>query len=280
MDKKQLKSENQALIRMIRNSNELWNTNYSSIDDGQFKSPINGTTSTFCSSHGKYPVPVYYDWNTNWDEVSKVMHRSDVQEILKQCIENARNQDENEFSSCSANTIIYPFIYFLQGNYGEEVKSALSNKYLPKESIQEYNNRIAHWYNAIGKRLIKEEGISLLDAEDTYERDLMDEKGSGRKLMQIITISSDRELLKIINNASSPMREMLLCAPTKANAFTPFNYKLAELLSPVGTKLSTYANEYFSIVIDEERNIVYDNFAYFSGVPAYKALFMAKFSFS
>ena len=83
---------------------------------------------------------------------------------------------------------------------------------------------------------------------------------SGRKLRQVILKSIDKELFK----PSGALRELLLFAPTKTNAFKPFLYKLAEMLSPFDAELTVYETETYCIVVDETRNIVFDNFFYFN----------------
>ena len=52
----------------------------------------------------------------------------------------------------------------------------------------------------------------------------------------------------------------------------PLNYILAKLVSPKGTKLKNCMGGEYSVVYDEQRNIVFDNFWYFIGISAPEAL--------
>ena len=139
------------------------------------------------------------------------------------------------------------------------VKAGLKKNYLSKDRVKEYNERIANWYNSIGKRLIKESRMSLFEAEFIFGRNLMNEYQSGHRLVQVLVKNINDELF----SCNGPLRELLLFAPTKTNAFKPFLHALAEKLSPPGTKLTVYDGDDYCVVIDEEKNIVFDNFLYF-----------------
>jgi hypothetical protein len=80
----------------------------------------------------------------------------------------------------------------------------------------------------------------------------------------------------IIYKKSGPgsVRELLLFTKGNSWAFMPLNYILAKLVSgnPDGSKLRTWFGTEYSVVYDEERNIVFDNFWYFLGIPASECL--------
>ena len=243
-----------------------------------FKPLIYGTThtSSLLSSKDGFSKPVYYDWGANWEHISKIIYYPEVKQALQESIELANEAESNNFNFGYADwdeRTFWPFLFSLDVRRNYVVKAGLKKNYLSKDLVKQFNLRLANWYNSIGKRLIKEDRMSLFEAEYMYGRNLMSEFKSGRKIVQIILKSIDKVLYK----TDGPLRELLLFAPTKTNAFKPFLYKLAEILSPPGTKLTAYDSDIYSVVVDEERNIVFDNFLYF--IPhvgcIYEALAMA-----
>lgn len=90
------------------------------------------------------------------------------------------------------------------------------------------------------------------------------EDDEGLTRVQKITESAEAVLYK----KDGPLREIFLCTPTHSCAFMPLNYALAELLSPEDTELKAYASDRYSVMVDERRNIVFDNCSYFRGQSA------------
>ena len=80
----------------------------------------------------------------------------------------------------------------------------------------------------------------------------------------------------IIYKKSGPgsVCELLLFTKGSSWSFMPLNYILAKLVSGYqdDTKLRKWMGREYSVVYDEERNIVFDNFWYFLGVPASESL--------
>ena len=140
----------------------------------------------------------------------------------------------------------------------------LKKRFLSKELLKHFNGRIANWHDCLGRRLIKEEQMSLYDYVEVNDifGNLMDHFKSGKKLKQVISNLVYAELFK----SDGPIRELLLFSPTKTNAFKPFLFILATILSPPGTKLTTYQSECYCVVVDKKRNIVFDNDLYFASV--------------
>ena len=71
---------------------------------------------------------------------------------------------------------------------------------------------------------------------------------------------------------NGPIREILLCTQGNSYAFMPLNYILAKLVPPKDAELKICVGKDYSVVVDERRNIVFDNNWYFLGVSASKAL--------
>mmetsp|Transcript_12983 Transcript_12983/g.15848 ORF Transcript_12983/g.15848 Transcript_12983/m.15848 type:complete len:139 (-) Transcript_12983:1123-1539(-) len=71
---------------------------------------------------------------------------------------------------------------------------------------------------------------------------------------------------------NGPIREILLCTVDVSYAFMPLNYILAKLVSPEDAELKICVGKDYSVVVDERRNIVFDNDYYFRGFSASEAL--------
>ena len=229
-----------------------------------FRSLTSGTTATSPAMlhDGVFSRPVYYDWGANFEKVLEIITHPEVQESLKVSIIQASKEPSTGYYGYAEldKRTIWPFLFCLDVRRNCVVKAGLKKNFLSKDIVKQCNGRIANWYASIGKRLIKEDRISILEAELMHGINLMSVFESGRKLRQLLLKSIDKELFK----SNGALKELLLFAPKKTNAFKPFLYKLAEMLSPFDTKLTVYESETYSVVVDEKRNIVFDNFLYFN----------------
>jgi hypothetical protein len=166
-------------------------------------------------------------------------------------------------------------------------------EFLPRDHVREMNSRVADWFLAhsekmtscdpvgtveewVAEGLNSESGVIINEDEcaawaDEIVEDLTDgfyeiihDGDSGEELLSNIGKASEA----VLYNKDSPLRATLLCTLTNSYAFMPLNYVLAKLLSPEDAKLKILASNWYSVVIDEKRNIVFDNFWYFCGKPA------------
>ena len=71
---------------------------------------------------------------------------------------------------------------------------------------------------------------------------------------------------------NGPVKDILLCTMGNSYGFMPLNYILAKLVSPEDAELTLRVGKEYSVVVDEQRNIVFDNNWYFLGIPATEAL--------
>mmetsp|Transcript_12776 Transcript_12776/g.19151 ORF Transcript_12776/g.19151 Transcript_12776/m.19151 type:complete len:215 (-) Transcript_12776:172-816(-) len=81
---------------------------------------------------------------------------------------------------------------------------------------------------------------------------------------------------KVLYDKNGPIKDRLLCTMGSSYTFMPLNYILAKRVSPEDTELKVYVGNEYSVVVDERRNIVFDNFWYFCGISASEALAKSK----
>jgi len=81
---------------------------------------------------------------------------------------------------------------------------------------------------------------------------------------------------KVLYDKNGPIKDILLCTMGSSYTFIPLNYILAKRVSPEDTELKVYVGNEYSVVVDERRNIVFDNFWYFCGISASEALAKSK----
>ena len=62
---------------------------------GWYGSHIMGTILTVTCVDGVYSKFVYYNWGINWDQVYGIMKISKIQNILKMCLDSAREDGNN-----------------------------------------------------------------------------------------------------------------------------------------------------------------------------------------
>ena len=121
------------------------------------------------------------------------------------------------------------------------------------KDVRRFNARVADWYEERAEQLLRDEGISL--EEHVYKGRIYHE---GETLLNLI----DEEIQAIIYS-EDVIGEKMLAAMPNSFAFMPFNLKLAQLVSPLDAKLVEYESEEYSVVVNVEQNIVFDNFWYF-----------------
>ena len=129
-----------------------------------FRSLTSGTTATSSISHGgAFSRPVYYDWGANFEKVLMIITHPEVQKSLSESITKASKESTAfyGYAEWDKNTI-WPFLFSLDVRRNCVVKAGLKKNYLSRDVVKQCNERIANWYNAIGKRLVKENKTSIL----------------------------------------------------------------------------------------------------------------------
>lgn len=292
-----------AKAERIRECDELFEafgSEYSLSGRVPYQSPTSGTTATAVPDEsGAFSTPVYYDWGANWDRVSELLLTPRVQKVLEQCVREA--SDGYYFGEWDE-TKIWPFLFNHHRRYGNGEQEALMKKFLNREQVRELNGLVADWFKASGESLLlleeynsdrlaeelvakelksggrlNEEGhcTSIVNAIADHVYSMMDEDESGHEFLESFRNASEAALY----HKDSPIRATLLCTLTNCFAFLPLNHILAKLLSPEDAELKEYENHTFcgySVVVDEKRNIVFDNNWYFLGIPASSALKTSK----
>ena len=130
----------------------------------------------------------------------------------------------------------------------------LSQEYNPKKlALQMISNYEGEEIEEDAYRVMADEMVDTLDENTDYGQ---------------VTLAAE----KILYNKNGPVKEILLCTMRNSYAFMPLNYILAKLVSPEDAELKLRVGKDYSVVVDEQRNIVFDNFWYFLRIPATKAL--------
>mmetsp|Transcript_32556 Transcript_32556/g.53088 ORF Transcript_32556/g.53088 Transcript_32556/m.53088 type:complete len:473 (+) Transcript_32556:145-1563(+) len=242
---------NETIIENIRSSNELYNSCHPR--ENVHPSPTTGTTATtVCDADGCYAEPVYYDLKANLDKISKLIHTPALQHALKQSVDKAA---DGYYHSSWDSKKLWPFLFVQHRRFGNGEHGGLVKQYLPLKDVRRFNARVADWYEERAEQLLHDEGISL--EEYVHEgRIYHDER--GETLLNLIN-----EEIQAIIYSEDVIGEKMLAAMPNSFAFMPFNLKLAQLLSPLDAKLVEYESEKYSVVVDVQRNIVFDNFWYF-----------------
>mmetsp|Transcript_7480 Transcript_7480/g.13106 ORF Transcript_7480/g.13106 Transcript_7480/m.13106 type:complete len:477 (+) Transcript_7480:145-1575(+) len=246
---------NETIIENIRSSNELYNSCHPR--ENVHPSPTTGTTATtVCDADGCYAEPVYYDLKANLDKISKLIHTPALQHALKQSIDHADNGSGYWFSSWDPKKL-WPFLFVEHRRFGNGEHDDLVKQYLPLKDIRRFNARVADWCQERADQSLRDHGFCI-SLEELFQ-DIREEE-SGAKLLDLI-----EEEIQAIIYSEDVMGEKMLAAMPNSFAFMPFNLKLAQLLSPLDAKLVEYRSESgeYSVVVDVERNIVFDNFWYF-----------------
>ena len=85
---------------------------------------------------------------------------------------------------------------------------------------------------------------------------LISEIPSGIRLRNVILHQCNKALF---SPASSPLKDLLLCAPASSDSFTPFVLDIAKKLSPLNSELHVAEKS----VIDYNRRVVFNIDEYF-----------------
>ena len=235
--------------------------------------PSSGTSATAMpNSSGKFVEPVYYDWGDNWDQVSELVETAEVQSILMSCVNGVT--DGYYFNEWDESKI-WPFLFIGHRRYGNGEHEALMKKFLLPLQIKELNRSAADHMQSEGDTYIRniaetcvkmelEEGVEMNEAsiDEVIEADDMVET-----LYETESWSRDvheaAEAILYAKNGPGSVRDVLLCTMGASFDFMPLNYILAKLVSPDDADLKVVAGSNYSVVFDEQRNIVFDNFWYF-----------------
>ncbi len=261
-----------------------------------YVSPTSGTTATAIpDENGRFAEPVYYDWGANWDRVSSFVETREVQDVLMSCINEVAN--DYHFTEWNEETI-WPFLFVSHGRYGNGEQDRLLSEHLSPLHIKELNNFAADRMKIEGEtyRSSKCSEVAVqLALSELESGEEMDEEAILEEMDRCFDLHNDGDEYcnsqlyenvesqvmeaaeAIIYKKSGPgsVRELLLFTKGNSWAFMPLNYILAKLVSgnPDDTKLRKWFGTEYSVVYDEERNIVYDNFwLYFFGIPASESL--------
>jgi hypothetical protein len=267
-----------------------------------YESPTSGTTATAIpDENGRFAEPVYYDWGANWDRVSSFVETREVQDVLMRCINEVANG--YHFTEWNEETI-WPFLFVSHGRYGNGEQDSLLSEHLSPLHIKELNSFAADRLKIEGETyrswkcsdvavqlaLSELESGEEMDEEaileemdrcfdlhnDDYGNDDYGDEYYNSQLYQSVSNQVMKAAEAIIYKKSGPgsVRELLLFTKGNSWAFMPLNYVLAKLVSgnPDGTNLAQLWGREYSVVYDEERNIVFDNFWYFLGIQASESL--------
>jgi len=263
-----------------------------------YESPTSGTTATAIpDENGRFAEPVYYDWGANWDRVSSFVETREVQDVLMRCINEVANG--YHFTEWNEETI-WPFLFVSHGRYGNGEQDGLLSEHLSPLHLKELNSFAADRLKIEGEsyrsskcsEVAVELALSELESgEEMDEEAILEEMDRcfdlhawhddgdeyyNSQLYESVSNQVMKAAEAIIYKKSGPgsVRELLLFTKGNSWAFMPLNYILAKLVSgnPDDTKLRKWFGTEYSVVYDEERNIVFDNFWYFLGIPASECL--------
>ena len=262
-----------------------------------YQGPTSGTTATSVpDANGRFAEPVYYDWGANWDQVAELIETEEVQQVLMRCVDEVA--DGYYFNDWDENTI-WPFLFLSHRRYGNGEQESLLAKHLSPPLVRELNDiaadrllsegeaeiasdrrevavKLALWELEEGTEL--DEEVMNEEVEEMFDDISWFDSDSGwfyeSELHQNVHNHVTKAAEAIIYSKSGPgsVREVLLCTMGDSFSFMPLNYILAKLVSPSDTRLKLVQDGSYSVVYDEKRNIVFDNFWYFLGIPASEAL--------
>ena len=255
-----------------------------------YEGPTSGTTATAIpDSTGRFTEPVYYDWGSNWGLVSELVETQEVQQILMKCVNEVT--DGYYFTKWNENTI-WPFLFNSHRRYGNGEQEALIAKHLSATQVRELNEisadrLLANWETyfsldtgCLATQMAIQELESGMQVDEDAMYDEVDEmldwwdEYYNSQLYQSVSnqITEAAEAILYSKSGVGSVHEVLLCTIGASYAFMPLNYILAKLVSPDDANLKVCFGREYSVVFDEERNIVFDNNWYFLGVPASEAL--------
>ena len=157
-----------------------------------------------------------------------------MQNVLKTCLVSAREDEDNgEYEEWNSD-LMWPFLHYLSGPDSRYESADVIADHLPKTLVASFNSRMANWYKSIGVRLSKQ-GLSLQDHENHSEfLSLINEIPSGQRLRDVIMHQCNKALF---SPKTSPLKELLLCAPSSGDYFVPLVFEIAKIISPPNTVL-------------------------------------------
>mmetsp|Transcript_12775 Transcript_12775/g.19150 ORF Transcript_12775/g.19150 Transcript_12775/m.19150 type:complete len:275 (-) Transcript_12775:172-996(-) len=255
--------------------------------DDPYAPPTSGTSVTAIpNASGCFDEPVYYDWGANWDRVSELVESEEVQLVLMDCInEVADGYYWNDWDDKT----IWPILFMSHRRYGNGEQDALMKRYLSPLQVKELNGMIADHMQTTGetsltkeynpKKLAMEIMISsevFEFEEDEYKKYKVDEMVDSLYEDVYQSGPGTQAAEKVLYDKNGPIKDRLLCTMGSSYTFMPLNYILAKRVSPEDTELKVYVGNEYSVVVDERRNIVFDNFWYFCGISASEALAKSK----
>jgi len=271
----------------VRNkSEELIGLDCSGRDD-PYAPPTSGTSVTAIpNASGCFDEPVYYDWGANWDRVSELVESEEVQLVLMDCInEVADGYYWNDWDDKT----IWPILFMSHRRYGNGEQDALMKRYLSPLQVKELNGMIADHMQTTGETSLTKEynpkklAMEIMISsevyefeEDEYEKYKVDEMVDSLYEDVYQSGPGTQAAEKVLYDKNGPIKDRLLCTMGSSYTFMPLNYILAKRVSPEDTELKVYVGNEYSVVVDERRNIVFDNFWYFCGISASEALAKSK----
>lgn len=251
-----------------------------------YAAPTKGTTATTTpNSKGFYPHPVYYDWGANWERVSELVPSKVVQDVLRHCVNNA--YDDYYFYEWDEKKV-WPFLFVGHRRLGNCEQGALMCKHLLPSQVRALNGIAVDWIMAHAEarcnrketavmwaareleepevHYSEEDAIEMIDDMVDSHYDLYDDEEATDQ------ISQATEAILYAKDGPGSVRDVLLCTMGGCFSFLPLNYILAKMLSPKDAQLKIHESGIYCVVVDERRNIVFDNNWYFINVSASKAL--------
>ena len=264
----------------IRESDELIGL---CCDSGRdpYVSPTSGTSATAVpNASGCFDEPVYFDWRANWHRVAELVETEEVQRVLMSCIDEVA--DGYYYSDWDEETI-WPFLFMSHRRYGNGEQDYMMNKFLSPLQVRELNGIAADQMQTNGETYLSEEynpkKLALQMISDEVEEEVEEDAYHYIANEMVETLYENQEYgpvtraaEEVLYNKNGPVKDILLCTMGNSYGFMPLNYILAKLVSPEDAELKLRVGREYSVVVDEQRNIVFDNNWYFLGIPATEAL--------
>eukprot|EP00562_Extubocellulus_spinifer_P019411 CAMPEP_0178602938 /NCGR_PEP_ID=MMETSP0697-20121206/35231_1 /TAXON_ID=265572 /ORGANISM="Extubocellulus spinifer, Strain CCMP396" /LENGTH=454 /DNA_ID=CAMNT_0020241183 /DNA_START=71 /DNA_END=1435 /DNA_ORIENTATION=- len=274
--------------------------------------PTSGTTNTSKpDADGVYTEPVYYDWCSNSRNVASYLHQQvRIGPVLRKCLAKIAGVGCRELV---ANILYHQPTYvadlveaFIPTEVAEDLLKRHASEWFERTATARLR-MTGRNVDSIIPQLKEMYAAALTKTIDSYRKtqtcdfdmadflivvtDVMDadcedflsncyKRNHGTLFSDLVlvfvccgepTLKLTEELLKKDGRLQSTLNRI-----TRSGVFVPLTLKLAELASPQGTVLSVYASDESYVVVDEERNILYDTDGYYHGVPAAEALSRAR----
>ncbi|KAJ1407738.1 hypothetical protein B484DRAFT_423615, partial [Ochromonadaceae sp. CCMP2298] len=225
-----------------------------------------GTTSTEIEKQGHFARPVYFEWQQHWHLVGPLFDRDDVQLMLEAGVNEHKDfvDDITDYRLVPKykRSIKWPWYHISQSRLGNGEQDSIIRELLPLEEVRKVRQREVALLQAVDS---VEWGLEGLEQEEWYD-EVYQRVPAMQNLPQVCTDTYEEWLLKNHNDCR------LLHAPACSYAWLPLLYKLAVLLAPPNAPLRLLASDEYSVVMDVQRNVVYDDFWFFYGVDAETAV--------